>query len=87
MTTKKNFLIQNFKARYTNKSSKWFVADVKDFTSNLDKVSESRLDEMYHNATAFDSSEFEAKVAKEEKKMAKAGLYEMGNMKPVNALD
>lgn len=87
MKNKKQYLIQNFKARYANKSSKWFASDVKDFTSNLNKVSASRLDEMYNNAIAFNSPEFEANIAKEEKKMLKAGLFEIGNMKIINALD
>lgn len=86
-TNKINFLIKNFKLNYSNKNSKWFTSDVKDYIGYINSVSASKLDLLYSNAIAFNSPEFERNIEKEEKKMLKAGLYEMGNMKPVNALD
>lgn len=89
MTTNKqiDFLIRRYKAKYQNKKSKWFGQDVQDYSDNLVVQTSVRITELYNQALAFDSLEFEAEVEAEEKKMDKGGMYDMGNMKPENALD
>jgi hypothetical protein len=83
---KRKFLIDRFIARQ-NKASKWYRGDVQDFKNGVMNVPDSTIDEMYSNAVALDSPAFEAMVAKEERRMDRAGMYSPGNMKPKNALD
>jgi len=82
----KTALINDCKNRL-NKNSKWYSEDVADFKSNLNKVSDSRIKEMYSNIVAFNSKSFEKFVEKEERKLLKAGMYNMNNLKPQNCLD
>ena len=82
----KTGLINDCKNRL-NKNSKWYNDDVADFKSNLNKCSDSRIKEMYSNSIAFDSKSFEKFVEKEERKLLKAGMYNMSNLKPQNCLD
>ena len=82
----KKALINNHQSKL-NKNSKWYQEDVADFKSNINKVSDSRIKEMYRNMVAFNSKSFEKWVAQEEGKMKKAGLFDMKNLKPQNCLD
>ena len=82
----KKALISNHQSKL-NKDSKWYHEDVADFKNNLNKVSDSRVKEMYRNMVAFNSPSFEKWVEQEEGKMLKAGLFDMKNLKPQNCLD
>lgn len=70
-----------------NKSSKWYAQDLRDFIDNVSKETASKSKEVLSRVNAMNSKEFELSVAKEERKMEMAGLYELSNMKPKNALD
>lgn len=70
-----------------NKSSKWYAQDLQDFIDNVSKEKPSKSTEVLGRVKAMNSKEFESQVAKEERKMERAGLFEMSNMRPINALD
>lgn len=82
----KEALIENFR-NSLNKKSKWYDSDLAEFKNNLDKVSESKILEMYNNMIAFNSKSFEKFVEKEEQKLLKGGMYNINNLKPKNCLD
>ena len=70
-----------------NPRSKWYDQDLAEFIENVKKESPALSLIRLKNVEALQSEAFEKEVAKEEAKMAKAGLYDIGKMKPKNALD
>lgn len=67
--------------------SKWYDQDLAEIIENVRKESPALTLIRIKNMKAMQSDQFEQEVAKEENKMAKAGLYDIGKMKPENALD
>ena len=70
-----------------NPSSKWFTQDIQEFKEKVSELRTSEVAERLRNRRAFNSPAFEKLVAKEEAKLNKAGMYDIGNMRPENALD
>lgn len=72
-----------------NPNSKWYQQDLKDFTSILKTRTEKELQQQLANMRGIVGLDPEVNklCALEEKRMEKAGMYNLGNMKPENALD
>lgn len=72
-----------------NKNSKWFAQDLATFKAGIAKETPAQLIQRLSNWCAMDdeNSTFNKAVKAEEKRMDKAGLFNVRNMKPVNALD
>ena len=72
-----------------NAKSKWFAQDLADFKLAISLRTDKELKQQLANlnALAGNDSRFNRICDKEEKRMQRAGMYDLGNMKPKNALD
>jgi len=81
-------LLNEFK-KSLNADSKWFNEDMENFKSRLNGQSENELKRQLGNLVALNggSAKFNKEVNDHLKELDKAGMFEMGNMSPLNALD
>jgi hypothetical protein len=81
--------VEHFKKGYLNRNSRWFRSDVEDYTKEIKKLSIKQLNENLNrwNALHDPNSEFNQFNKRYKNKLLKAGMFNMGNMKPVNCLD
>lgn len=81
-------VIQLYKSTL-NVNSKWYGSDMQTFISIAETKTEHELLQQLANLRAITGNDarFNKMVEREEKKMLKAGMYDVGNMKPENALD
>lgn len=70
-----------------DQDSKFFSQDVKAYRDYIAKMDISDLRQRYANLRYFNSEHFAAEIDRYEKKLLKAGMFDMGKLKPENALD
>ena len=72
-----------------NPNSKWYNDDVAAFIRVLKTKTTKEKQQQLANMRALAGLDpkFNAAVEKEEKRLVRAGMYDLGNMKPENALD
>ena len=72
-----------------NPNSKWYSEDLKTFMQVLSTKSDSQLRQQLANMNGIMGLDAQTNlvIEHEEKRMAKYGMYDLGNMKPENALD
>jgi hypothetical protein len=81
--------LTNLYKKSLNSSSKFYTQDVADFKKRAETKTEAQLRQQLANMKCIMG--MDSKVNKivntEVKRMDKAGMFKVGNMKPVNALD
>jgi len=70
-----------------DKKSKWFTQDLNDFSLRLNSASIEQIKSSYNNLSYMNSKQSDIDFDKETKRLEKAGMFNVGNMKPANALD
>lgn len=72
-----------------NPKSKWYAQDLADFRAVLSTKTEAEMRQQLANMRGIAGLDkgLNKILEAEEKRMAKAGMYDLGNMKPENALD
>jgi len=83
-----NKVIELYKSTL-NPSSKWYGSDLFNFISIAENKTEAELSQQLANLRAItgNDAKFNKEVEREEKRMLKAGMFDIGNMKHKNALD
>ena len=84
----KTKLVAEYK-KSLNPSSKWYNEDLNTFKERLKGKKKSELERQLNNMLCINGSNvaFNNAIKKEMKKMEKAGMYNIKNMKATNALD
>lgn len=71
----------------TKRNSRWYESDKVEFFAYIHSVSDEKLDRIYGNWIAMESPEFKKECDREINRLDKAGMYDIGKMKPENCLD
>ena len=88
MKSLKSQLVAEYK-KSLNPNSKWYAEDVRNFTESLEGQTTEKLEQRLSNIICLNggSASFNRKINKIEKELERGGMYEMGSMRPENALD
>lgn len=70
-----------------DKKSKFYEQDIADFTQRIKYASLQQIQQSVNNMTYMASKKSDVDFDRETKKLDKAGMFNIGNMKAINALD
>lgn len=68
-------------------NSKWYNEDLKSFTIGVNTSTVEQLQKTVNNLSYLQSKQSDVDFEIETKKLDKAGMFNIGNLKPINALD
>jgi hypothetical protein len=87
MTQLQQERVRQYKAAYLNKSSKWYAIDLAEFISNVRTETAEKSMRMIGVRNYLNSDKCAQMIEREEAKMERAGMYNINNLTPLNALD
>ena len=70
-----------------DKKSKWYNDDLANFSSHIKTASLDKINQSINNMSYAQSKKADADFNRETRKLEKAGMFNIGNMKVINALD
>lgn len=70
-----------------DKKSKFYQQDITDFKNRIQSASAQQLEQSINNMSYMASKKSDIDFERETRKLDKAGMFNIGNMKPINALD
>ena len=86
MNTQQKQAIELYK-KTLNKNSKFYKEDLQNFITNIKTASKTQVNQSLNNMSYMASKQSDIDFEKETNKLDKAGMFNIGNMKPINALD